>query len=105
MSTPVTTEQLCNAVTEIDRMSQGAFSEIATIANMALAALEKPESCTDTEGMATVLKAIFERAVDAEDDINGKAEEVGSNYKDPSECRRADARFKAREATSSGGAV
>lgn len=104
MSTP-TTEQLCSAVNNMDRMAQSAFTEIATIANMALASLEKPESCTDTEGLATVLKAIFERAVDTENNINVMAEEVGSHYKDPSECRRAAARLKARETTFSGGAA
>ena len=97
MSTPVTTEQLSSAVTDMDRMAQSAFSEIATFANMALAAMEKPESCADTEGLATVLKAIFERAVSAVDDINAMAEGVGSNYKDPSERRRYDARRKANE--------
>ena len=101
MSTP-TTEQLCSAVNNMDRMAQSAFSEIATIAKLALVSLENPETYTDVEAMATALKAIFERATDTENNINAMAEEVGSNYKDPSESRRTAARLKARDATLSG---
>lgn len=105
MSTPATTKQLCSAIVDMDRMAQDAFSEISTMAQLALVSLETPKAYTNLESMATVLKAIFERAVDAEDDINAMAEGVGSNYKDPSERRRADARRKAHEAALSGGAA
>lgn len=99
MATP-TTQQLCNAVTEIDTMAQGAFSEIATIAKLALASLETPAAYIDPESMATILKAIWGKAMDAADHINAEAEGVGC--KDPVERRRSDARHKAREAALSG---
>ena len=101
MATP-TTQQLRNAVTEIDTMAQGAFSEIAAIAKLALATLETPAAYIDPESMAILLNAIWGKAIDAENYINVEAEGVGCNYIDQAERRRSDARRKAREAASSG---
>ncbi|NMM13592.1 MAG: hypothetical protein HHJ17_08660 [Rhodoferax sp.] len=101
MATP-TTNQLRSTITEMDSASQDAFSEIATIAKLALASLETPDAYTNPECMAIVLNAIFDRAMDVENNINAMAEEVGCNYKDQAQRRRMDARSKARETTSSG---
>lgn len=88
-------ERLRDAITEIDSMSQSAFSEIATIAKLALASLEKPEAYKNPEAMAHVLQAIWGKALDAENYINCIAEQVGCNYIDNAERRRWAAQRKA----------
>lgn len=97
MATP-TINQLRSTITEMDSLAQGAFSEIATIAKLALASLETPEAYANPERMASVLNAIWDRAVGSEDSINAMAEGVGCNYKDQDMGRRMDARRIAREA-------
>lgn len=101
MATP-TTNQLRSTITEMDSLAQGAFSEISTIAKLALASLETPDAYINPGCMAIVLNAIWDRAVDVENSINAMAEEVGCNYKDEAMGRRMDAQRKARETTSSG---
>lgn len=101
MST-ATPEQLREAITEIDSMSQGAFSEIATIAKLALASLETLAGCDDVDGIARVLSAIRAKALDAENYINSMAEGVACNYKDEAMLRRWDARRKVVATTVSG---
>lgn len=103
MSTP-TTDQLCEAVTGMDSMAQGAFSEIAAIAKLALASLETPAAYTNPEVMAYALTAIWNRALDAENCINCIAEGVGCNYKNEAMHLRSAAKRKASESTTSGGA-
>lgn len=100
MSTP-TNDQLREAITEIDGMSQGAFSEIATIAKLALVSLETPAGCDDIDGIARVLMAIWGKALDAENYINCMAEGVACNYKDEAMLRRWAARREADETTTS----
>lgn len=105
MSTPATTQQLCSAIVDMDRTAQGAFSQIGTMAQLALVSLETPEAYANLESMATVLKAICARAEDTENSINAMAEEVGCNYKDPAECRRFDARRRASKPLTIEGAL
>lgn len=94
MATP-TTEKLREAISEMDCASQGAFSEIATIAKLALASLETPNAYIDPECIAVVLAALWGKALDAENHINGLASEVGCSYKDQKMILRWDAKSKA----------
>jgi hypothetical protein len=95
--TAATPAKLREAITEMDSMAQDAFSEIATIAKLALASLETPEGYSNIEGIARVLNFICGKALDAENYINCTAEGVGCNYKDQAMLRRWDAKRKARE--------
>lgn len=92
-----TPAQLREAITEMDSMAQGAFSEIATMAKLALASLETPKGCDDIESIARVLSFICSKALDAENYINSMAEDVACNYKDQAMQRRWDAKRKAGE--------
>lgn len=100
--TTATIEQLREAVTEIDSMSQTAFSEIATFAKLALGLLETPCTYQDPETLACVLESIWGKAKDAENYINCMAEGVGANHKDQGIHRRFEAVRKARESASIG---
>lgn len=97
-----TPEKLRETITEIDSMSQGAFSEIATIAKLCLASLKTPEGCNDIDSIALVLSAIWGKALDAENYINSMAEGVGCNYKDQESLLRCSAKRKADSITTSG---
>jgi len=96
MATP-TTKQLRRTVTAMDSVAQGAFSEIAAIAKLALASLETPAAYADPESMGIVLTLILDKAMGAEDHINSLAEKVGCNYIDQAERRRSDARRQVRK--------
>lgn len=97
-----TPAQLRKAITEMDSMAQGAFSEIATMAKLVLASLETPKGCDDIESIAYVLTAIFGKALEAENSINSMAEDVACNYKDQAMLRRWDAKSKADAITAAG---
>jgi len=97
-----TTNHLREAITEIDSVSQGAFSEISTIAKLALESLETPTGAANPERMAYVLKVIWGKAIEAENYINCVAEGVACNYKDQAQRRRWDAQRKAGEASTGG---
>ncbi len=90
MST-ATVKQLSEAVSDMDRMSQTTFGEIATVAKLALERLETPKCLRDTETLATVLSLIWGKALDAKNDINVEAERVGCNYQDPAQRKRDEA--------------
>ena len=74
-------EQLRNAVTEIDSLSQAAFSEIAEFAKLALILLESPKTYQDPDVLARVLETIWSKADSAENRINCIAENFGANCK------------------------
>ena len=101
MTTP-TTDQLREAITEIDCMAQSAFSEIATLARLVLHSLETKEPYNNPESLADVLTVIWGKALDAENYINCMAEGVGCNYKNEALHRRYEAQRKAGAATTSG---
>lgn len=88
----------------MDSASQDAFSEIATIAKLALASLETPAAYISPESMAHALTAIWSKALDIENHITCMAEEVDCSYKDEAMGRRMDAQRKAREAVHGGSA-
>ena len=90
-------ERLRSAITDIDAFSQGALSEIASIAKLALLWLEQPASYQDTEVIAHALSAILGKAKDYENLINCEAENVGCNWCDPATARRYAAHHIARK--------
>jgi hypothetical protein len=95
-----TPEQLCNAITEMDGMAQKAFSEIASMASLALLAMEQPSTYANNGGgldaIAHMLHAIKSQADDITNCINSTAEVVGCNSVDEAERRRWDARRNTR---------
>lgn len=91
--------RLQTAVFDMDCLAQGGFSEISAIAKLALAALETPDGYRHPETIAHALRAIWGKADDTENHINGQAEEVGCNYRDPNADRRSAAQRSARQET------
>ena len=99
MATP-TIKQISEVITEMDCAAQGAFTEIATIAKMALESLEHQVGFVDPDRIAIILKFIWARSVDAENSVNSLASDVGLSYVDEAMHRRSDARHKAKKSTS-----
>jgi len=91
-------QKLRNAVEFMDCLSQDGFSEIASIARIALSSLETPNGYRNLDNIANALKAILGKADDIQNCINGEAEQVGCNYTDDARRRRWDALRQAREA-------
>lgn len=89
--------RLQGAITDMDCLAQEGFSEIAGIAALALAALEKPHDHIDSEDVAQALRTILSRARDIESCVNVEAEKVGCNYQDPHANRRYVAQGAANE--------
>ena len=100
--TTATTEQLREAVTEIDSISQTAFTEIATFAKLAMGLLEAPSTYQNPEALACFLGSIWSKAEDAENHINCIAESVECNHKNHAMHRRYEAMRKACESASIG---
>lgn len=81
MSTPSNTD-LKDAVTAIDSLAQCGFSRIASIAKIAIFALESPQQNLQTpENIRNTLSVIADMADDIGNCINAEAETVGCNYK------------------------
>lgn len=85
--------QLKETVTTMDRLSQGGFSAIETIATLTLAALKddngrwRPIGVDGEPGphpqtLIDALQMIVDRAASTMDDINCAAEIVGAQYSD-----------------------
>ena len=90
-------QKLRNAVEFIDSLSQCGFSEISSIAKLALARLETPDGYRHLDDIANALNAIWCKAEDIQNCINSQAEEVGCNYVDDAQRRRWDAQRAHRE--------
>lgn len=93
-----TPDQLRDAITSMDGFAQSAFSQIASMASLALLALEQPSAYANGTGMdriAHVLESIKGMAHDMENCINATAESVGCNYVDSAQRKRWDAQRKA----------
>lgn len=75
--TAPTLAQLRTSITDIDRMSQSALSEIITLAELAVLALPTDDR---TRPLAAALRSILGKAWDLENDINATAERVGCNF-------------------------
>ena len=98
MSNP-TSEELRNTISEIDCLAQDAFSKIASMAQLALLAMEQPRTYANgcfMDSIAQMLNAIASEAQNIENCINATAEGVGCNYVDDAQRRRWDAQSKAR---------
>lgn len=89
-----TIPQLRDAIESMDSLSEIGFSEIASIAKMALAYLETPNVALHVEDIANALSAIQGKAEDIKSCINYQAEEVGCNYVDKAKIRRLNVWFK-----------
>lgn len=88
------------AVSTMDSLSQAGFNQVLSIAKLALASLEQPESGTvaRAETIAHALTAIWSIAKNHVDSVNFSAEEVGCEYLDLGKMRR----MKAQRAVSEG---
>lgn len=93
-------QKLRNAVEFMDCLSQGAFSEISTIAKLALSRLETPDGYRHLDDIAHALEAIWGKATDTRDCINSEAEQVGCEYVNAAQRRRWSAQAAHREAIS-----
>ncbi len=85
--------KLRDTVLSIDSLSQNGFSEIATIAKLALARLETPDGYRHLEDPAYALRAIWGNAENTENCINSAAVDIGCNYVDDAQRRRYEARI------------
>ena len=90
-------QNLRNAVEFMDCLSQSGFSEISSIAKLALSRLETPDGYRHLDNIANALKAIWGKADDIQNCINSEAEQVGCNYVDDAQRRRWDAQRAHRE--------
>lgn len=91
-----TVPQLRDAIELMDSLSESGFSEIASIAKMALAYLEAPNVGLRIEDIANALSAIRGKAEDIKNCINYQAEEVGCNYVNEAQLRRLNVWFNKR---------
>ena len=102
----ITPQDLRNAVEEMDGLAQTGFSEIATMAKLSLLLMEQPSAYKNGGGMdqvATMLSAIWGKALDIENCINSSAENVGCNCVDQAQRRRWAAERRAKEVANAGG--
>jgi hypothetical protein len=86
---PVELNKLRSAITDMDCLSQSAFDEIASIAQLSLAWLERPDGHRNVEVIASALNNIVFRAQNAAECIGLEAEGVGCEFIDSeSQARR-----------------
>ncbi len=78
-------------ITDIDALSQSGFSQIESIAQLALIALQTPEGYRCIDDIYVALEAIRHKAQDIQNCINSEAENVGCNYIDDAQRRSWDA--------------
>ena len=88
-------EKLKATIETMDALSQEGFSEISTLASVALKLMETPDAYLWPETIAQLLTTIGNKASIIEDHINSEAESVGCDYKDQSIERRYEARSAA----------
>lgn len=85
-------EKLQSTITTMDCFSQNGFSEISTLADMALDLMETEQAYLSPETIAQVLTTIRDKAKETENLINCEAEGVGCHYKDEAAERRYEAK-------------
>jgi hypothetical protein len=83
------------AVTEVDTLAQRAFTKIAAVADLALAALESPRC--DLERVAAALSTLVELSEIGKIDVNAAADRVGCGFCDVRESLRSERRQAALE--------
>jgi acetylglutamate synthase len=93
-----TIKELGNAITTMDCLSSIGFSEIASIAKLALISLETPEGYRHISDIAFALESIRSKAQDMENLINCEAESTGFNHIDDAWHRRISAEATFRNA-------
>lgn len=91
-------QSLRDAVETMDSLSQEGFAEIASIAKLALAALETPDGYRQMCNIVNAFKAIWGKADDIQNCINCAAEGVGCSYVDEAQNRRLAAQYQALKA-------
>ena len=104
MST-ATPEQLRSVITDMDALAQGGFGQIASMARLALLAMEQPgtyASVSRMDAIAGVLAAIQSKAEDVDNCLNAMAEGVGCNHEDTNQRKRLNAMRKAFEPATDG---
>lgn len=92
-----TPEELRGVITDMDALSHGGFGQIASMARVALLALEQPStyaSASSMNAIAGVLAAIQCKAEDVDNCLNAMAEGVGCNHEDSTQRKRLDAMRK-----------
>lgn len=93
-SAPTTeVEDLQETILTIDCLAQGGFSEIASIARLALSRLETQDGYRHLDDIANALSAIWGRADDTKNCINSEAGEVGCAFVDEARSRRMAAQM------------
>lgn len=106
--TKATPEQLRIVITDMDALAQGGFGQIASMARLALLALEQPGTYSSMSGMdaiAGVLAAIKSKAEDIDNCLNALAEGVGCNHEDSTQRKRWQAMSKAFKPATNGSAA
>ncbi|MBG6247002.1 MULTISPECIES: hypothetical protein [Symbiopectobacterium] len=83
--------KLQDTINYMDCLSQSGFSEISSIAKLAISWLETPEWYNHLEVVADALTAIYGKADDMQNVINSEAENVNCNFKDEAFVRRMTA--------------
>jgi hypothetical protein len=96
MSANPEVQKLCATIINMDALSQEGFSEIASIASLALLGLEAPGGRRHIDDVINALKAIRGKAYDIKDCIDNEAENVGCKYVDKVYCRRLIAELEAQ---------
>lgn len=84
-------EDFKSAVYEMDYLSQCGFTEISSVAKLALIALESPNAHRNPEHIAQAFVVILGRANDLMNSINCEAENVECNCSDKRKRARIDA--------------
>lgn len=97
-------DRLRAAITDMDSLSQHGFSQIASVARLALLAMETPEAARNPDRLADAFELIWTIAEDVQNCINARAEELGCNYIDPAAHRRQAARAQCQRVEVSHGA-
>ncbi|WP_297326100.1 hypothetical protein [Nitrosomonas sp.] len=90
-STNPEVEALRNKIIDIDALSQSGFSQIESIAHLALLSLQTPDGYRHIRDIAFALEAIRHKAQDIQSCINSTAEDVDCNYIDESKHLRMNA--------------
>lgn len=84
-----TIDRLRANITEIDSLSQEGFSNIAALAQLAIAYLELPEVEQDKGALKTTIKLIRAQAVEYETIINSEAGIYGCGFNEQAVAGRA----------------
>ncbi len=85
------TNVLREALGEVDLFAHAELTEIATIARLALAAMELPRTAQAHEMFAVAFQAIASKASSLNNDLNCIAERCGCNFVDEERAARSAA--------------